>query len=102
MGSIGRYMFRTILGAFRAVCTRPFSLASMDSQTWATGPNFPRRGSPQRMILGGVAADFLLFVLSKMIGNGNKAVAYPMTMARLRVVMGGLMDFNALRYREDG
>ncbi len=101
MGSIGRYKFRTGLGAFLVVYPRPFSPASTDSATKPHYPNFRRCGSARMRIFSGIAADFLLFVLSKVMGDLSKGVMYSARMAPLPAIVGRA-DFNASRYREAG
>jgi hypothetical protein len=83
MGFIGRNMFRTTVGAFRAVCPRPLSLASMDS-TPPRRLHFSPQNRAKWVILGGIAAHFLLFVLgvmSKVMGDLSRAEIYPTMVA---------------------
>jgi lipopolysaccharide export system permease protein len=55
------------------------------------------------MVLSGVAAGFLLYVLSKVTEDLSKAeLLHPVTAAWLPVLVGGLTGFVALLYQEDG
>jgi lipopolysaccharide export system permease protein len=62
-----------------------------------------RFGGVQRMVLGGVAAGFLLYVLSKVAGDLSKAnLLAPALAAMLPPLLGGVTGFVALLYQEDG
>ena len=55
------------------------------------------------MVLSGVAAGFLLYVLSKVTEDLSKAeLMHPIAAAWLPVCVGGLTGFVALLYQEDG
>ena len=55
------------------------------------------------MVLSGVSAGFLLYVLSKVTEDLSKAeLMYPIVAAWLPVLVGGLTGFLALLYQEDG
>ena len=55
------------------------------------------------MILSGMAAGFLLYVLSKVTEDMTKAeLMLPAAAAWLPVLAGGLTGFIALLYQEDG
>jgi lipopolysaccharide export system permease protein len=55
------------------------------------------------MILSGVTAGFLLYVLSKVTDDLSKAeLMHPVAAAWLPVVVGGLTGLVALLYQEDG
>ena len=55
------------------------------------------------MILSGVIAGFLLYVLSKVTEDMSKAeLIHPVAAAWLPVLAGGLTGFVALLYLEDG
>jgi lipopolysaccharide export system permease protein len=55
------------------------------------------------MVLGGVTAGFLLYVISKVTDDLSKAeLMYPAAAAWLPVLVGGLTGFVALLYSEDG
>jgi len=64
---------------------------------------FFRFGGVQKMVLSGVGAGFLLYVLSKVTEDLSKAeLMHPIAAAWLPVVVGGLTGFMALLYQEDG
>jgi lipopolysaccharide export system permease protein len=70
---------------------RPFLLAAI------------RFGGVQKMVLSGVAAGFLLYVLSKVTEDLSKAeLMHPVAAAWLPVLVGGVTGFIALLYQEDG
>jgi lipopolysaccharide export system permease protein len=60
-------------------------------------------GGVQKMVLGGVASGFLLYVLSKVTDDLSKAdLMHPIAAAWLPVSVGGLTGLMALLYLEDG
>ena len=64
---------------------------------------FFRFGGVTQMILSGVIAGFLLYVLSKVTEDMSKAeLMHPVAAAWLPVLAGGLTGFVALLYLEDG
>jgi lipopolysaccharide export system permease protein len=64
---------------------------------------FFRFGGVQKMVLSGVGAGFLLYVLSKVTEDLSKAeLMHPIAAAWLPVTVGGLAGFLALLYQEDG
>jgi lipopolysaccharide export system permease protein len=64
---------------------------------------FFRFGGVTRMILSGVIAGFLLYVLSKVTEDVSKAeMISPVAAAWLPVAVGALTGFLALLYLEDG
>ena len=64
---------------------------------------FFRFGGVQKMVLSGVAAGFLLYVLSKVTEDLSKAeLMHPVAAAWLPVLVGSLTGFIALLYQEDG
>ncbi len=55
------------------------------------------------MVLGGITAGFLLYVMSKVTDDLSKAeLLYPFVAAWLPVLAGGLTGFVALLHLEDG
>jgi lipopolysaccharide export system permease protein len=55
------------------------------------------------MVLSGIAAGFLLYVLSKVTEDLSKAeLMHPAAAAWLPVLAGGLTGFVVLLYQEDG
>src|SRR5260370_4738656 len=63
---------------------------------------FFRMGGVQKMVLSGVGAGFLLYVLSKVTEDLSRAeLMHPIAAAWLPVFLGGLTGFFALPYQED-
>jgi len=88
---------------FQKLIARPFMLAAMVFLAAAVSLRFFRFGGVQKMVLGGVASGFLLYVLSKMTEDLSKAdLMHPITAAWLPVLVGGLTGLLALLYQEDG
>jgi lipopolysaccharide export system permease protein len=82
---------------------RPFLLAAMVLLAAAVSLRFFRFGGVQKMVLSGVAAGFLLYVLSKVTGDLSKAeLMHPVAAAWLPVFVGGVTGSIALLYQEDG
>ncbi len=64
---------------------------------------FFRFGGVQKMILSGITAGFLLFVLSKITEDMSRSELMPPLLAAwIPVLVGGLTGFVALLYQEDG
>jgi lipopolysaccharide export system permease protein len=64
---------------------------------------FFRVGGVQKMVLSGISAGFLLFVLSKVTEDMSKAeLLSPVAAAWIPVLVGGLTGLVALLYQEDG
>ena len=88
---------------FEKLLARPFLLAAMVFLAAAVSLRFFRLGGVQKMVLSGVAAGFLLYVLSKVTEDLSKAgLMHPVAAAWLPVLAGGLTGFIALLYQEDG
>lgn len=88
---------------YHKLLARPFLLAAMVLLAAAVSLRFFRFGGVQRMVLSGVAAGFLLYVLSKLTEDLSKAeLMHPLAAAWLPVCVGGLTGFLALLYQEDG
>ena len=88
---------------FQKLLARPFLLAAMVLLAAAVSLRFFRFGGIQKMVLSGVAAGFLLYVLSKLTEDLSKAeLMHPTAAAWLPVLVGGLTGFIALLYQEDG
>ncbi len=88
---------------FQKLLAQPFLLAAMVFLAAAVSLRFFRFGGVQKMILSGVAAGFLLYVLSKVTEDMTKAeLMPPVAAAWLPVLAGGLTGFIALLYQEDG
>jgi lipopolysaccharide export system permease protein len=81
----------------------PLYLVAMVLLAAAVSLRLFRFGGVQRMVLGGVAAGFLLYVLSKVAGDLSKAsLLTPVVAAALPPFLGGVTGFVALLYQEDG
>lgn len=88
---------------FQKLLARPFLLAAMVFLAAAVSLRFFRFGGIQKMVLSGVAAGFLLYVLSKVTEDLSKAeLMHPVAAAWLPVLAGGVTGFIALLYQEDG
>lgn len=88
---------------FQKLIARPFMLAAMVFLAAAVSLRFFRFGGVQKMVLGGVASGFLLYILSKVTEDLSKAeLMHPVTAAWLPVLVGGLTGLIALLYQEDG
>jgi len=88
---------------FQSLIARPFLLVAMVFVAASVSLRFFRFGGVQKMVLSGVAAGFLLYVLSKMTDDLAKAgLMHPITAAWLPVLVGGLTGLVALLYQEDG
>lgn len=88
---------------FQKLLARPFLLAAMVLLAAAVSLRFFRFGGVQKMVLSGVAAGFLLYVLSKVTEDLSKAeLMHPVAAAWLPVLVGGVTGFVALLYQEDG
>jgi lipopolysaccharide export system permease protein len=88
---------------FQKLLARPFLLAAMVLLAAAVSLRFFRFGGVQKMVLSGVAAGFLLYVLSKVTEDLSKAeLMHPVAAAWLPALVGGVTGFIALLYQEDG
>jgi lipopolysaccharide export system permease protein len=82
---------------------QPFYLASMVLLAAAVSLRFFRIGGVQKVVLGGIGAGFLLYVLAKITGDLSKAgLMPPLAAAGLPALVGGLTGLTALLYQEDG
>jgi lipopolysaccharide export system permease protein len=81
----------------------PFYLAAMVLLAAAVSLRLFRFGGVQKMVLIGIAAGFLLYVLSKITGDLSKAGLMPtLAAAALPPFVGGVTALTALLYQEDG
>jgi lipopolysaccharide export system permease protein len=88
---------------YHKLLAQPFLLAAMVMLAAAVSLRFFRFGGVQKMVLSGVGAGFLLYVLSKVTEDLSKAeLMHPIASAWLPVCVGGLTGFVALLYQEDG
>ena len=88
---------------YQKLLARPFMLASMVLLAAAVSLRFFRFGGVQKMVLFGVAAGFLLYVMSKVVEDMSKAeLMHPAAAAWVPALIGGLVGLVALLYQEDG
>jgi lipopolysaccharide export system permease protein len=88
---------------YHKLLAQPFLLAAMVMLAASVSLRFFRMGGVQKMVLSGVGAGFLLYVLSKVTEDLSKAeLMHPIAAAWLPVFVGGLTGFLALLYQEDG
>jgi lipopolysaccharide export system permease protein len=88
---------------YHKLIAQPFLLAAMVMLAASVSLRFFRMGGVQKMVLSGVGAGFLLYVLSKVTEDLSKAeLMHPIVAAWLPVLVGGLTGFLALLYQEDG
>jgi lipopolysaccharide export system permease protein len=88
---------------FHELIARPFLLSAMVLLAAAVSLRFFRFGGVQKMVLSGIAAGFLLFVLQKITEDMSKSeLMAPVIAAWIPVMVGGLTGFVVLLYQEDG
>jgi lipopolysaccharide export system permease protein len=88
---------------YQKLLARPCLLVAMVFLAAAVSLRFFRFGGVQKMVLSGVLAGFLLYILSKVTEDMSKAeLMHPMAAAWVPVLVGGLTGFVALLYQEDG
>jgi lipopolysaccharide export system permease protein len=82
---------------------QPLFLAAMVLLAASVSLRFFRLGGVQKVVIGGVAAGFLLYVLAKVTGDMSKAgIIPPLAAALLPTTVGGFAGFITLLYQEDG
>jgi lipopolysaccharide export system permease protein len=82
---------------------RPFLLTAMVLLAAAVSLRFFRFGGVQKMVLSGISAGFLLFVLQKITEDMSKSeLLSPLAAAWIPVLLGGFTGLVALLYQEDG
>jgi len=82
---------------------QPFYLVAMVLLAAAVSLRFFRFGGVQKVVLGGIGAGFLLYVMAKITGDLSKAgLMAPLAAAGLPPAVGGLTGLIALLYQEDG
>jgi lipopolysaccharide export system permease protein len=88
---------------FYQLLLQPFYLAAMVLLAAAVSLRLFRFGGVQKMVLSGIGAGFLLYVMSKVTGDLSKAgLMPPLVAAGLPVLFGGLTGVVTLLYQEDG
>jgi lipopolysaccharide export system permease protein len=82
---------------------RPFLLAAMVLLAASVSLRFFRFGGVQKMVLSGITAGFLLFVLSKITEDMSKSeLLSPIAAAWTPMLVGSLTGFVVLLFQEDG
>src|SRR5580692_9324319 len=82
---------------------RPFTLGAMVLLAASVSLRFFRFGGVQKLVLSGITAGFLLFVLSKITDDMSKSeLLSPIAAAWTPVLVGSLTGFVVLLFREDG
>jgi lipopolysaccharide export system permease protein len=88
---------------YQKLLSRPFMLAAMVLLAAAFSLRFFRMGGVQKMVLGGIASGFALYIMSKLTDDLSKAALLtPMIAAWMPAVVGAMTGFVALLYQEDG
>jgi lipopolysaccharide export system permease protein len=88
---------------YNELLARPFLLTAMVLLAAAVSLRFFRFGGVQRMVLSGISAGFLLFVLQKITEDMSKSeLLSPVAAAWIPVLLGGFAGIVALLYQEDG
>jgi lipopolysaccharide export system permease protein len=88
---------------YHLLLARPFLLAAMVLLAASVSLRFFRFGGVQKMVLSGISAGFLLFVLSKITEDMSKSeLMSPIAAAWTPVLIGGLTGFVVLLFQEDG
>jgi lipopolysaccharide export system permease protein len=88
---------------YQLLLARPLLLVAMVMLAASVSLRFFRFGGVSAMVLSGVGAGFLLYVLSKITEDLSKAeLMHPVAAAWLPVLVGGLTGFVVLLYQEDG
>jgi lipopolysaccharide export system permease protein len=88
---------------YQLLLARPFLLAAMVLLAASVSLRFFRFGGVTRMILSGVMAGFLLYVISKVTEDIGKAdLMHPALAAWLPVLAGAMTGVLVLLYQEDG
>jgi lipopolysaccharide export system permease protein len=82
---------------------QPFYLVAMVLLAAAVSLRFFRFGGVQKIVLGGIGAGFLLYVMAKVTGDLSKAgLMAPWGAAALTPAIGAVTGLIALLYQEDG
>jgi lipopolysaccharide export system permease protein len=88
---------------YQSLLARPFMLAAMVLLAASVSLRFFRFGGVQQMILGGIGAGFLLYVLSKVTEDLSKAALMPaISAAWFPAALGALAGTLVLLFQEDG
>lgn len=88
---------------YQLLIARPFLLVAMVLLSASVSLHLFRSGGASRMVLSGIVAGFLLYVLSKVTEDLSKAeLMHPAVAAWVPVLVGSLTGLVTLLYQEDG
>jgi len=88
---------------YQLLLARPFLLVAMVFLAASVSLRFFRFGGVPKMVLSGVSAGFLLYVLSKVTEDVSKAeLMHPAAAAWVPVLFGAVTGIVVLLYQEDG
>jgi lipopolysaccharide export system permease protein len=88
---------------YQLLLARPFLLTAMVLLAASVSLRFFRFGGVPKMVLSGVSAGFLLYVLSKVTEDVSKAeLMHPAAAAWVPVLFGAVTGIVVLLYQEDG
>lgn len=93
-----RYSFQ-----FQALLARPMLLMAMVLVAATVSLRFSRQGGTTKLVVAGLSAGFVVFVLNEIAGDlGGAGLVNPMLAAWVPPVSAGLFGITALLYLEDG
>jgi lipopolysaccharide export system permease protein len=88
---------------YQLLLAEPFLLAAMVLLAASVSLRFFRFGGVPKMVLSGIGAGFLLYILSKVTADLSKAeLMHPGAAAWVPVLFGAVTGFVVLLYQEDG
>jgi lipopolysaccharide export system permease protein len=88
---------------YQLLLAEPFLLAAMVLLAASVSLRFFRFGGVPKMVLSGIGAGFLLYILSKVTADLSKAeFMHPGAAAWVPVLFGAVTGFVVLLYQEDG
>ena len=88
---------------YQTLLARPLLLAAMVLIAATVSLKVFRFGNVGKMILGGVLAGFVLYVVTELAKDlGNTGLVNPILSAWLPAIVASLMGFSILLYQEDG
>ena len=88
---------------FQTLLAKPLLLAAMVLIAATVSLKIFRFGNVGKMILGGVIAGFVLYVVTELAKDlGNTGLVNPILSAWLPAIVASLMGFSILLYQEDG
>jgi lipopolysaccharide export system permease protein len=88
---------------YQKLLAQPFMLAAMVLLAAAFSLRFFRFGGVQKMVVGGVACGFLLYLMAKLTDDLSRSeLLQPTVAAWLPVIVGGMTGLLVLLHQEDG